>query len=307
MANRGTRGRAWLNLALLVLLAVLVAVAYRTERDKEQEEARPLTGLEAQQVARIRVEPADGKAVSLARQEGTWRVVEPIAIAASESRVNELLALLQAHSESSYAAEQADLGELGLQPPRVVIAYGDKRVAIGERNPVDQRRYVQVGERVHLVSGHRYNLANADLGSYVARSLLPSGAAIQRLALPGITLTRGDGGWQLQPERQGVSADAIQGLVDAWQGASALWVEAYEPDASSDRPRVEVALQGGKTLIFTVLKHDRNLVLARPDIGIRYHLPGGHKTRLLELGSKQRPREQDGQTSEPGQRPSGKD
>ena len=59
--------------------------------------------------------------------------------------------------------------------------------------------------------------------------------------------------------------------VDAWQSASALYVQTA--GESSDAEAIEISLEGSNTPVrFLVAAREPDLVLVRPDYGVQYRM-----------------------------------
>ena len=99
--------------------------------------------------------------------------------------------------------------------------------------------------------------------------------------------------WQVEPAQPDAGADALQTLVDNWQRAQALYVRSH---AGSDS-RETVRIYTGDTeqpIELRVVSHAPDLVIARPDWGIQYHLTTGLEESLFTLP---RPAEPEAETS----------
>ena len=89
-------------------------------------------------------------------------------------------------------------------------------------------------------------LVNADWSNFVERKLLPAGTSIVALQLPDLLLAPDDNNqWQLAPEMPGISADAIQQLLDYWGSANALYVRGYNGAHSDETIHIETGEKSG--------------------------------------------------------------
>ncbi len=101
--------------------------------------------------------------------------------------------------------------------------------------------------------------------------------------MPDIALTRdAQGHWQVQPDKPGLSADAIQTLVDAWRTTTALWVKKYAQGSAQGSITVQLK-EPAQELHFDIMARQPELILARPDLGLQYHLSAESAKALLEL------------------------
>ena len=137
---------------------------------------------------------------------------------------------------------------------------------------------------MHLIEDRYQHLVNAGWTNFVERKLLPADKVISRLQLPDMTLTLTDKDqWQLSPGKPGTSADTIQQLIDHWERVSALYARRYDGRTSDEIITLEFS-DSPETLTFMVIAHSPELVIARPDWGIQYHLSSDVEETLLTLG-----------------------
>ncbi|MGH8504218.1 MAG: DUF4340 domain-containing protein [Gammaproteobacteria bacterium] len=269
--------RAWLNLGLLTVLAALAAIAWLRPGQTPPQDAR-LLNLEADAIDRIAIERAGKPAVRLEKRNERWWLTSPIEIRASEARVASLLELAIKTSHARYAAAGLELARYGLAAPPVIVKLNGEAVAFGQVNPVNQRRYVQVGDTVHLINDVLFDLETAGAAAYASAALLPGDTNIRALRLPDIDINRTQSGtWASSPTA--LSRREIKTTLRAWRQASAIRVSAYEKRPSPDRVTVE--LEDGGAIVFDVIAREPALILARPGLRLQYHLPTGTAESLL--------------------------
>lgn len=285
--------RLLLNLGLLALVAVLGLFAY-FQPGLEKPSAPPaLTDLAISAIDRIRIEDRDGKTVALAREGGQWRLMEPVQLPANAVRVEALLHLAEESSYGQLDATDLDLAEFGLDAPRVRLLLNDRALVFGTTEPLDGRRYVRDGDTVHLIADRYFHILTGGFTEFVNQQLLPQDARVVELATPDWRLTRSaEGKWTLDPAPPGRSADTPNLLIDRWLTAQAVWVQPYEQ--AEAKGQIVVRLEGAEQpLRFDILAREPELVLARPDIGVQYHLAEDTARSLLEINEATAAPEQD--------------
>lgn len=275
--------RILLNLALAMLAALLAAVIWLRPGLEPQAVSTAITALQPEQVESINITRLQAAPLGFRRQGDTWFIDDDPLIPADAFQVRAVLTLLQADSIRSYPAAALDLAGLGLDPPQASVMFNGTRVAIGSIEPIEQLRYVKTETTIHLVEDHFQHLLNAGYNNFVRRQLLPDGAQITALQLPGFTLIlANDIHWQLTPQDDTVSADSIDRLVQNWQRASALYVRRFVPGDYHDT--ISLTLRGEREpVVFTLVSREPDLVLARPEWGIQYHLTAEKTAALLAL------------------------
>lgn len=273
--------RTLLNLLMLAAVLALVAVTVLKPGIEPEAENPPLTTLDSANVQRIEIERGDTVLI-LERRDGGWWIAGEPTVPADPLQVDLLLRLPGERPLRSYAAADLDLVQLKLDPGQPRVRIDATEFAFGDTDPLEGLRYVRVGDRVHLIRDSYQSVLQGGRTQFTSRRLLPEGADIAALELPDLTLRkRDDGGWDVQPAPERLSADAPQQLIQAWQNASALWVRSYQP--AGDRKPVTLTLADGTQLRFELRQAEGETLLARPDLGLQYQLPEESARPLLEL------------------------
>jgi len=275
--------RTLLNLALAIIAIGLAALIWYRPGLQRDTAPQAITTIDPQQVAMIALTRSAAGPLAFRRQAGHWIIDGTPAIPADDFQVHTVLALLQAGGARSYQADTLDLAGLGLDPPQASVRFDATQIDIGNTEAIEGLRYIRLGALVYLVEDRYQHLLNAGLGSFASRRLLPDGAQITALQLPGLTLTQTDDvHWQLSPEQPDVSADAVSQLMQNWQRASALYVRRYEPGDYPDTIRATLGNTDAPVVLHIVAR-EPDLVLARPDWGLQYHVTGDVGAGLLGL------------------------
>jgi len=280
--------RFWLNLILLLLVLLLAAAAYfESNRQVAGTGMLPLLDLPANQVRRIEVQHRDAPALRLERTDNGWQLLAPVRVAASEYRVDGLLKLLSASSYAHFPAAQRPLSNFGLDHPLTRILFNDSAIAFGGNESLNRRRYVLVGDQVHLIDERHFYQSQLLVTALVDLALLPKDGVLSRISLPGLLLQQkgDDGGWQLSggSVQSPVSMDDINGLVDEWQNVHAVQVSRYQSDVAEGY--VELLFDNGESMTLEMLARVPELILGRKTLGLRYHFDADQGDRLLGLPS----------------------
>jgi hypothetical protein len=281
--------RNLLNLLLLVLAAALVTfIALRPGQHVDT--PKLLTHIDPQAITRIELTRHAAGPLQFSKTGTHWQIDGTPVMAADDFQLHTVLALLDAGVVRSYPVAGLDLAGLGLDPPQAHVVFDQHAFDVGNTDAIEGLRYVRNGDTVALVSDKFAHLLNAGASNFVQRQLLPDGAQITRLELPGLTLDRSDDAhWQLQPEAAGTSADDIQALLRNWQSASALYLSQATDQDSTET--VRITLQGQQQPVeFRIISRTPDLVMVRPDWGMQYHLGAEQIPQLLALPEHTAPR-----------------
>lgn len=284
MNPKPMNSRIRLNIALVAIVGALAALSYYKPGTKTPAPATQLIPLKAAQVRDIRIRLPGQKTTELVRGDRGWQMQTPLTMPADPNLVRTLLDTLDVTSEKHFPAAGAALAQYGLDKPKAELWLNDAEYAFGGLNPVNNRQYVLVDGEIHLVNSLLFYRVAHDAYWWVDKGLLPAGSHITALQLPQATLTLDKrGNWQLAPADSSVSADAIQKLMDAWQGELAISVGPIGKDGHAGEVSISIA-GAADPIRFAILKDPDFLVLARPDLGLQYELDESLRDTLLGFG-----------------------
>ncbi len=272
------------HLLLLAVLVLLGLVAWFEPGREPPAAPTRLLAVDPAAITAVHIEPADADAIVLERAGEQWWLRAPVVTRASGHRIEELLRrLTEARSLGTFAAPPDERERYGLTTPALRLTVDGHTIAFGGSTPIDSRRYVLVDGTLHTISDRLYYRLTGGFATFVSDRLLPDGAKIAALELPGLTLRSDQGRWQPEPAPESGSADAVAALVEGWRAARALEVL---PGGRSSSEQVHVTFTGSETPVaFHIIKRTPELMLARPDLGITYRLPPSAADDLLTLPS----------------------
>ena len=275
--------RNLLNLALLALAAVLALVIFYQPGITPEPAPQTVTALSGENIKRIQIVRMTRDPLTFTRHDGEWFLSGDRELPASNFQVSSLLAVLQTEAIRSYPVDTVEPETLGLEPPLATLTLDDVRFKIGTTDALEKLRYLQTGDNVFLVSDRYQHLINADWPGFVSRKLLPANAGISQLQLPHTTLSlSADNQWQQSATTDSVDTGKLQTLVDSWQQASATYIRHYQPVNGSETVTLEFST-AAKALTFHIVTRTPELILARPELGIQYHLQADMAGVLLAI------------------------
>jgi hypothetical protein len=297
------KSKLWLNLGLLALIGALALLAV-FEPGKEKEEVIPLARFDAP--AAQKIELSGKETLSLEKLVGTasfhgeaaregerqdaanekknghWFITAPFQTPANEHRVELLLKIPAATSAARYPAVAGDLARYGLAPPNAVLRLGDMTLEFGDSDPIQQRRYVKVGDTLHLAEDNFHHYLSAPATDYVEKKLLAENPDIVKIEIPGLVLTREEGGkWRSEPAQP--SPNPLYEMVDAWKYASAYDVKRHENKDALPAETIRITLAQGEAVEFGIVRREPELILLRAGWGLEFHLTEETSRSLLTL------------------------
>lgn len=281
--------RAWLNLVLLLMVILLASLAYFEPGGEKAETPDTLLVLPQSQVTRIQIQARDAGDIQLERSPGGgWMIVAPIRVDASDYRVNNMLQLLSATSYTHFPVSERPLSEFGLDHPAGKVMFNEKVVEFGDIEPLNNHRYVRVGEQIHLIDDRYFYQSQLMLTALVDTALVPAGRALKKIHVPGLMVQQQQGQWRGQWQASASrtatvepSRVAVAALVDAWRQARAMQIDHYQADQAE--AVIELEYSDGSREQLDILAHEPELILGRQALDLRYHLSADQGERLLTL------------------------
>lgn len=275
------QSRTLLNIALLMVVALLAVYIYDTDRkEKASLKSEQLTQLSADEISQIHIHH-NQRHIELRLEDGNWRMLQPINVTANSFRIDTLLNMLNTVSHAEYSTADLVLDKYGLSKASTSISFNDVSIDFGIVNPINNHRYVRINDTVHLIDDHFYPLLSSQTGTLVARELIAGDAIIDKLVLPQKTLYRDEN--SLWHSSDNTDQDAINETLYHWQNSQAFGVHNYmQRESLAD---ISVYMAGAPEAVrFYVTDTDPWLIIARPDLDIEYHFNLEFYDRLLEPG-----------------------
>lgn len=264
--------RGWINLGLLALVTLLGLAILFSPEEKDGDRFEPLTGLDPAQINRIRISNNNGPAFTLARQGKGWQMLSPYKVAANVPRINILLDIVSTPSFERFPLPRDRLAEFGLDKPRAELQLNDTTLIFGATHPYNYRRYVRIGDTLHLTNDLFPHHVQARAEAFISHQLFTDEQKIHAIHTAEWQLDKINNQWRLSPENPGLSMDQLVSKVDDWQHALAMKVE--KAPAKRSPVQIQISLTDTPTaVIFELIRQKSRLLLVRRDLGIAYQLP----------------------------------
>ena len=268
-----------LNILNLVLFIVVISLAFIIYFSEEQNTRLPtLTELDPNTIKLIKIQ--HNKNSTLIRKQGDkqWQITLPVSVAANNFRISSLLELVIAPVHSQYALAEIDLVKIGLENPATSIQLNDTIISFGTINEATQLRYVLLNKSVYTIEDVYYPLISSHFSTLVSLDLLPVNSNIEKLVLTNQTIAKDDQGlWQ---SNIAMSADNIVKTIDHWQHDQAFGIHEYL--RREELGEVFIYLKDvAQPINYLITDIEPWLILARPEIGLEYHLDIKFHDQLL--------------------------
>lgn len=264
--------RGWINLALLVAVILLGLIIFFSPSKQDEETFVPLTPLGPQQLNDIRISNNNGPAFTLERRRDGWQMTSPYRVAANVPRINLLLDIVSTPSFERFPLPPERLEEFGLDKPKAEVQLNGTTLVFGSTHPYNYRRYVRIGDTLHLTNDHFPHHLLALAEDFISHELFTKNQKITAIHTADWQLNRVNNRWQLTPKDSAISMDQLVSKVEGWKHALAAKVLKAPTETSQEQIQIEITGQS-TPVTFEVIRQKRQLLLVRRDLGIAYRLP----------------------------------
>lgn len=268
------KSRLLLNLLLLVCVSLVASYIFFST---SKPDTSMLSTLEIDSIEKI-VISRPSRYIEFRKNNQDWYMTKPYEIKAHNFRVNHILKILNQISNENYEADTLDLSQYKLDPANASLYFNDHEIRFGNTNPVSGKRYLLSDNQVHLLFEDVYTLISAQATSFIDLNLIDTNSLINQIKTTEWNITRSTDDGITTPDS--ISQVSAEQLFQHWQTAEAFAVHKYLK--RKQLGQIEVTLND-RVIIFEISDDDPWLILARPDLGIEYHLDSAFKLKLLEI------------------------
>ena len=269
--------RGWIVIAGLALLVTAGGawIAWRPLPDTTLPE---LSSVDAANVKRIVITPRGEPSVVIEHDDAGWHMSAPVRAGVDDFRLKQLLAVPAGRPTARVSG--ANLQELDLDKPILVLQYDAETIRFGGINPVTGEQYVATSSGTYTAAAQLGSGIPSRAGAYLRKHILAATEKPVSIKLPTFTVAKGGDHWTVEPQSPDLSADDIAAWLDTWRTAAALRVGIAKDSAKGSS--IEITLESGARLILDVVMRQPELVIVRRDEGLEYRLFAGLARKLLE-------------------------
>ena len=138
-----------------------------------------LSALKAEQITTIDIIREPLIAIHLRKNETGWKIAsEPLpgesptnspvdSQAVNPKMLQRILGLLSSQSYQRFSSQGQDLNAYGLEQSQTQIRFNELEIIFGKEEPIHSRRYVLIGQEIHLINNFIYYLLRSDIKQFI--------------------------------------------------------------------------------------------------------------------------------------------
>ena len=266
-----------LNLVLSIVVITLAIVIYYSEEQNTLLDQ--LTDIDVSSINSIHIQHNNNETILVKNSRQQWGITQPVSVAANDFRINSLLKLLNAPVHKQYSIDEINLSDTGLKDSSTTVSFNEQSITFGINNTATSLRYVRLNNSVFTIEDVYHPFISSNFGTLVSLNLLPNKSRIEKLVIKNQTIDKNEKGlWQSTID---VTADNINKTIDHWNSTQAFGVHEYLQ--REELGKVFIYLAGTTTPVtFVITDTDPWLILARPELGLEYHLDVEAYSKLIE-------------------------
>lgn len=147
------------NICLVLFIIVLVAVITLKPGQDNSINHDKISQLNVNDVEKIKIMSTDQDDIVFYKENTTWwKKLPGNNIPVNPEQLNPLFNLLNSDSQESFEVSIDQLPKYQLATPRLSIQYNNFMLSFGGSEPLKHRRYVLIGQTVHLITDLHYHL-----------------------------------------------------------------------------------------------------------------------------------------------------
>jgi hypothetical protein len=283
---RGLRSTIALVVVLAGLAAYVYFVTWKKPAEAPSKQEKVFAAVQADKIDELKVRSEKGDVTTLKKENGTWKLVAPVAAKADEMEVSAIAnALGQIEIVRVVDENPTDVKDYGLAMPRLEIDFkvsGDKdyrRLLVGEKSPTGGDLFAKRNDekKVFLIPASQDSTLNRSTFELRDKTVLK----VERDKVDGVVVNAGgktfhlakdNADWKItEPVQMRADYGTVEGLIGRVQTAAMKSIVTETATAADlktyglDKPAASVDLQSGSSRATLVLggKAENNTVYAR--------------------------------------------
>ncbi len=221
--------------------------------------------------------------ITLNKLDGYWYIEKPLFVAADKEKVDRILEILSATSQQRFAlSEQAHLGQ---DQPIVELYIDQLYFGFGGLAPTTNLQYLVTDQNIHLVSPRYAVFLPSNPLELVSTSLLAKNEIPVQYESANWRVYQQESVWRAHfpgSEEETMNSQELNDWHQLWRNVHASNIAFHaQTDTDRDANKITISLQGGREIVFTIMRNGKEFILLRDDEAISYFFPPEIGERLL--------------------------
>ena len=194
-------------------------------------------------------------------------MTEPYQVRANPSRIEAMLDMLSATSFDQLNLDEVEPEKFELQPANASLTFNDEVFHFGDVNPLNEFRYVEYKQQIHLLTDGIYHQISANPTFFIEPKILPDVDKVTAIHTPDYVITAAEEGWQLTSETLDQPA-LIQTIIESWKMLEAITILPLGFDQAENT--IVIESEGEADKVFMVKPNSQDLVLGHAESGLEF-------------------------------------
>lgn len=152
--NGGSR----LNILLLLMILALGFIVIQKPGIEKAPSYQKISHLNPDEIQHIEINSTDKEKINFYKTDQIWHLkLNNQKNIIDRKELEPLFSLLKADSLESFSVTKNQLQQYHLLNPRFIVKFDNFSIAFGNSEPLKHRRYILVGNRVHLIADLHYH------------------------------------------------------------------------------------------------------------------------------------------------------
>jgi hypothetical protein len=272
--------RLIINLLLLLAVSILAIVFIQNDNKTEKTAKVDLvSAIDSNNIHYISIQRDSTPDIIFQRVENDWFITSPFKARAKKSRIKSILQILKSRSFTQILIDNTLLTPYQLDPPLITLRLDSHEFSFGTTEPLNDKRYLKFKNVIHLLNDSLFHQLRQSPMFFVSTKLIPEQESINSIKYNHYIITQVNNTWSISPKNSNLNKNQIRTLIDTWQMTEARHVQNYKTEEA--KGQVTLKYESGNIAKFDVISTFPELVLARTDLSLQYHLNKDMVEQLL--------------------------
>lgn len=160
-----------------IIFSILV-ILWLVSSAKNDDENMALSNISEQDISRIELSRNKHSIFVLQKNNGQWQMISPYQHMANTPRINRLFELLSVRSRSHFPATPVLEDKLGFNQSPGQFQFNDTVIIFGATESINHRRYVKVGNTIHLIADLFLHQLMANAPEFIDNRIIPDNSTL---------------------------------------------------------------------------------------------------------------------------------